>query len=207
MAFNSPELSQLLTRCRGGDEDGWKDLLNQFDVPVTQWIARLNPFLTVDEINDLRQDVFAKVIRSFHDYDEGKASFKTWLYQQTYSKGVDQIRKDNALSNRPAEGFVHLDATEADGEEERPKIQLASQERAPDELAARQDEFGSLFTALQQMGPSESRCRQLIELHYFGGFKYAEIAEMRQMNEKTVSSALSRCLVELRAVFAKVFRE
>src|SRR5262245_44345301 len=110
MAYNAPELAQLLRRCRDGEEDGWRELLGQFDPVVTQWIARLNPFLRAEEIADLRQDVFAKVVRSFDDYDTERASFKTWLYQQTHSKGVDQIRKNSAVSNRPAAGFVHLDA-------------------------------------------------------------------------------------------------
>jgi DNA-directed RNA polymerase specialized sigma24 family protein len=62
-----------------------------------------------------------------------------------------------------------------------------------------------LFEAMNTLGPPESRCRQLIGLCYFGGFKYDEVAQTLDMNAHTVSSALSKCLAELREIAAKIF--
>jgi RNA polymerase sigma factor (sigma-70 family) len=75
----------------------------------------------------------------------------------------------------------------------------------PDELAAQKDSHRLLFKALDALGSPDCRCRQLIECVIFGDLTYQEAAQLLEMKEKTVSSALSRCLAELRQIYLKLF--
>jgi RNA polymerase sigma factor (sigma-70 family) len=48
-------------------------------------------------------------------------------------------------------------------------------------------------------------CREIIELRYFGDLSYEEISGALQLNPKTVSSRLSKCLDRLEAIARKIF--
>ena len=48
-------------------------------------------------------------------------------------------------------------------------------------------------------------CREVIELRYFADLSYEEISAELNLNPKTVSSRLSKCLDKLEGVAAKYF--
>jgi RNA polymerase sigma factor (sigma-70 family) len=201
MNQNPPELEDLIERCRRGEETAWIDLVHQFNQPVAHWLARLDYTLRPPDIEDLGQEVFKKVIHTLPGY-RAEVPFRSWLYRQTESIAIDGLRKRSA-AKRKAPGEVvslHSGATEAGL-----SVDPLDQSPRPDELAASRDDHRLLFEAMNTLGPPESRCRQLIGLCYFGGFKYDEVAQTLDMNAHTVSSALSKCLAELREIAAKIF--
>ena len=59
-----------------------------------------------------------------------------------------------------------------------------------------------LREALDQLGEP---CREIIELRYFGDLSYDEISNALQLNVKTVSSRLSKCLDRLEEITRAVF--
>jgi RNA polymerase sigma factor (sigma-70 family) len=59
-----------------------------------------------------------------------------------------------------------------------------------------------VHVALEQVGQP---CREIIELRYFGDLGYDEISDALQLNPKTVSSRLSKCLDKLEEVVKKTF--
>jgi RNA polymerase sigma-70 factor (ECF subfamily) len=59
-----------------------------------------------------------------------------------------------------------------------------------------------LRTALDELGEP---CREIVELRYFGELSYEELARTLQLNEKTVSSRLSKCLDRLEEIAAPIF--
>ena len=56
--------------------------------------------------------------------------------------------------------------------------------------------------ALDQLGEP---CREIIELRYFGDLSYDEISRSLELNPKTVSSRLSKCLDRLEGIARQVF--
>jgi len=58
-----------------------------------------------------------------------------------------------------------------------------------------------LGEALDQLGEP---CREIIELRYFGDLSYEEISNALQLNVKTVSSRLSKCLDRLEGITRSV---
>ena len=51
--------------------------------------------------------------------------------------------------------------------------------------------------ALEQLGEP---CREIVELRYFGDLSYEEISRALNLNPKTVSSRLSKCLDRLEEI-------
>ena len=58
------------------------------------------------------------------------------------------------------------------------------------------------LVALDELGEP---CREIVELRYFGDLSYEDLSLALQLNPKTVSSRLSKCLDRLEAVLRKNF--
>ena len=56
--------------------------------------------------------------------------------------------------------------------------------------------------ALEEIGEP---CREIIELRYFGDLSYDELSRSLDLNPKTVSSRLSKCLDRLEGVVRRIF--
>ena len=67
------------------------------------------------------------------------------------------------------------------------------------------ERYALMQRALERLGEP---CREIIELRYFGDLSYDELSQALELNPKTVSSRLSKCLGRLediaRAIFAGV---
>ena len=59
-----------------------------------------------------------------------------------------------------------------------------------------------LQAALAQLGEP---CREIIELRYFGDLSYEELSDALELNPKTVSSRLSKCLDRLEGIAKTIF--
>ena len=59
------------------------------------------------------------------------------------------------------------------------------------------EQVALVHQALDQLGEP---CREIIELRYFGDLSYDEISRSLNLNPKTVSSRLSKCLDRLEAI-------
>ncbi|HAV63097.1 MAG TPA: hypothetical protein DCY13_12125, partial [Verrucomicrobiales bacterium] len=82
------------------------------------------------------------------------------------------------------------------------KLDPASPAMAPSGQLDAQDRGRLLQESLDRLGEP---CREIIELRYFGDLSYEEISATLQLNPKTVSSRLSKCLDKLEAVASRVF--
>jgi RNA polymerase sigma-70 factor (ECF subfamily) len=67
----------------------------------------------------------------------------------------------------------------------------------PDAFLIGQEQMVVLREALDCLGEP---CREILELRYFGDLSYDEISRTLNLNTKTVSSRLSKCLDRLEQV-------
>src|SRR5262249_22776125 len=84
-----------------------------------------------------------------------------------------------------------------------PKIDPPSIAPGPDAVLMSTERMALLQAALEQLGEP---CREIIELRYFGDLSYEELSATLDLNPKTVSSRLSKCLDRLDAIARTVFR-
>ena len=73
---------------------------------------------------------------------------------------------------------------------------------APDADLLNAEKVELVRVALDQL---EQPCREIIELRYFGDLSYEELSIELNLNPKTVSSRLSKCLDRLEVVARKIF--
>ena len=57
----------------------------------------------------------------------------------------------------------------------------------------------------QALNALEEPCREIIQLRYFADLSYEEISSALELNPKTVSSRLSKCLDRLEAIARPLF--
>ena len=66
----------------------------------------------------------------------------------------------------------------------------------------REEDWRLVGEALVQLGGA---CQEILELRYFGDLSYHEISAELEINEKTVSSRLSKCRGKLETVMHNLF--
>jgi RNA polymerase sigma-70 factor (ECF subfamily) len=72
----------------------------------------------------------------------------------------------------------------------------------PDAMLLNAERLRLLHQALDALGEP---CREIIDLRYFGDLSYEEISAALELNQKTVSSRLSKCLDRLDEIVRKLF--
>jgi RNA polymerase sigma-70 factor (ECF subfamily) len=137
--------------------------------------------------------VFLSVIRNIESF-HGKSAFQTWLYRIAANKTRDFIEKQRAAKRGGGEQPLSLDA---ENPESGLKIDPPSHLAGPDNALMAAEQMQLLYRALEHLGDP---CKEIIELKYFGDLSYDEIGRELQLNPKTVSSRLSKCLDKLEII-------
>jgi RNA polymerase sigma-70 factor (ECF subfamily) len=125
------------------------------------------------------QDVFAQLWRHAEDYDQRRASVRTWLYAIARNRIIDARRRAAA---RPQRG-------EDDSLESAAEIDAAL-----DNAVLR----WQVASALARLSPSH---REVIRLAHYGGLTMREIAQRTGAPLGTVKSRTSYALRHLRLIF------
>jgi RNA polymerase sigma-70 factor (ECF subfamily) len=126
------------------------------------------------------QDVFAQLWRHAEDYDQRRASVRTWLYAIARNRIIDAHRRAAARPKR-ADGDASLDTA-------------AEMDAALDHAVLR----WQVTAALARLSPAH---REVIRLAHYGGLTMREIAERTGVPLGTVKSRTSYALRHLRLIF------
>lgn len=131
------------------------------------------------DAEDITADVFMRVANKIDQFNyRGEGSFSAWIFRIAYNASQDFHRKSKENS------LIALD--------ELPEI--SSNNLSPDERLMRKENF----TRLHQMIDSLSkRRREVITLKFFGELRNQEIAEILNLDERTVASHLCRAIEDL----------
>jgi len=125
------------------------------------------------------QEVFLRLWRAPDRYDPARGSLRSYLLAQAHGRAVDLLRSDSARRRR--EEREALQSAEAGYDLEREIWDLAITDH--------------LQRAVDTLPLDE---RQAIELAYFGGHTYREVAVMLSQPEGTVKSRIRSGLKRLR---------
>ena len=126
------------------------------------------------------QDVFAQLWRHAGDYDQRRASVRTWLYAIARNRIIDAHRRAAARPKR-ADDDASLDTA-------------AEMDAALDHAVLR----WQVTAALARLSPAH---REVIRLAHYGGLTMREIAERTGVPLGTVKSRTSYALRHLRLIF------
>lgn len=180
-----------MARCRGGDASAWEELCQAHYPAVGRFVHQLSPDLAREDVEEICQEVFVAVVRRLDSF-RGTSAIQTWLFRVAVNKARDFLDRRSAAKRGAGRVPVALDHP---GEGSR--IEPASPAPGPDVVLMAVERARLVREALDQVGDP---CRELVELRYFGDLSYEELAAALDMNPKTVSSRLSKCLDRLEEI-------
>jgi len=172
----SAELSdaRLVARCRTGDEEAWRLLVERFSRYV--YAICVQAFrLPEHDAEDVFQEVFARVYERLETLREDE-SFRPWVGQLTRRCCIDRLR---AGSREEAADSVP--------------------ETAADDVLAKLEEAFDVHDALAGL---PENCREILDRFFARDESYRTIGEALELPAGTIASRISRCLERLRDAFA-----
>lgn len=171
------DLDDLLVRTARGDEGAFADLYDALGPSVFGLAKRLvrNPA----RAEEISQEVFLQVWRTASRFDPDRGRAKTWILVLAHRRAVDAIRHDQAASNRE-DTYDWVGGPDHDVVSEEVMVRLEHEQvrRCMDGL-----------TELQ---------RESVNLAYYGGYTYPEVAELLDANLATVKTRMRDGLIRLR---------
>ena len=185
--------SELLTRCRAGEAAAWDQLFDLHYAPAFRFVFQLASDFTREDVEEVCQEVFLTVIKSLDTF-QGNSQFQTWLFRVAANKARDYRQRQHAAKR--GGGQVTLSLHQND-EDDAPPLDPPSAAPGPDLTLMNAERLSLVGEALEQLG---GPCQEIIELRYFADLSYEEIAASLELNPKTVSSRLSKCLNKLETV-------
>ena len=175
--------AQLLERCRHGDEQAFRELIDRHKDLVFGLIVRSGADPARAE--DLAQDVFLRIHRGL-PYFRGEARLTTWIFRIV----VNLLSRDAGA--RRASREVALDTAVAGHEP-----------RAHDRALADLELRDRLEKALARL---PANYRVLVAAHYLRGVTYEDLAEALDLPIGTVKTHLHRAKKQLRALLETELR-
>jgi RNA polymerase sigma-70 factor (ECF subfamily) len=190
--------AQLLARCRRGETDAWNELFDRHYAAAGRFVQQLAADFTREDVEEICQEVFLAVIRSLNGF-QGGSRFQTWLFRIAVNKARDYREKKSAAKRGGGQLPLSL---QAEDPETGLTLDPPSPAPAPDLALLKVERASLVRDALAAVGEP---CREIIELRYFGDLSYEELSQMLELNPKTVSSRLSKCLDKLEAIARRIF--
>jgi RNA polymerase sigma-70 factor (ECF subfamily) len=174
MATTRETDAQLVARCRLGDEEAWRELVDRFSRYVYA-IAVKGFRMSEADAEDVFQEVFARTYERLRNLREDEA-IKPWLAQLTRRLCIDSRR----LSSR----------------------EQLSEDEVVDELD--DDTLGRLDEALavhEALALLPDHCQEILDRFFARDESYRTIGDALEIPAGTIASRISRCLVKLRESF------
>ena len=171
---------ELVQSAISGDQRAFADLLGYYKDSI--YFMLLKMVNNKIDAEDLTIEAFGKVFKNIHLYTPNYA-FSTWLFKIASNNGIDFLRKKKAM-----EKHISLDQGNDEKGLEVP-ISLPSNSPDPEEQLIMKQKENLMRLVVSKLNPLY---RQLIELRYFKGYSYLEIADELNIPLGTVKARIHR---------------
>ena len=167
----------LVQRYRQGDVQAFTELVVRYQRPIYNaafWVLRKS-----EDASDVAQTVFLNAAQSIDDYDP-RYKFFSWIYRIAVNESLNLLRR------------------RGHEEEQGDDAELPAQDSAgPEWQASAAERERRLRGALMSL-PAHHRV--VITMRHFQEFSYQEMAQILQVEDKTVKSRLFEARQRLRAL-------
>jgi RNA polymerase sigma-70 factor (ECF subfamily) len=190
--------SDLLRRCRLGEARAWDELFDLHYAATGRFVFQLASDFTREDADEICQEAFLSVINNLDSF-KGRSRIQTWIFRIAANQARDYRQRRDAAKRG---GNVTTLSLNAEPAEDSAPIDPPSHAPGPDATLMNAERMALLESALERLGEP---CREIIELRYFGDLSYEELSQALDLNPKTVSSRLSKCLDRLEEIARGVF--
>jgi len=189
---------ELLAQCRRGDAGAWDELFDRHYAAVGRFVFQLGHDLTREDMEEICQETFLTVIKNIGSF-RGDSQFQTWLFRIASNKARDYRQHRHAAKRGGGQLTISI---HDDDPESGPGVDPPSPLPGPDLALIQLENIALIGQALEQLG---GPCQEILELRYFADMSYEEISRNLDLNQKTVSSRLSKCLDKLEGMARTLF--
>jgi RNA polymerase sigma-70 factor (ECF subfamily) len=174
--------ARLAARIRAGDTDALGELYDRYASMALGTAIRVVG--DREEAEDVVHDAFVAVWRKIDRFDAARGSLRAWLMTVVRNRAIDRIR-----ARRPG-----MDLEDADE-----RSLLRTGPNPTWEAALRQASASEVRAAMAEL-PDEQR--RAVELAYFEGYTYREVADLTGVPPGTANGRLRLALGKLRDALA-----
>lgn len=200
-SHSRPDEQELIRRCQAGEPEAWDRLFDLHYAATGRFVFQLMPSFTREDVQEVCQEAFLAVIKRIAAFN-GRCRLQTWIFRVAANKARDYLAHRLAAKRGGGQEPLSLDALDpATGL----ALDPASPAAGPDTILLAGEQVELLRQTLDALGDP---CREILELRYFADLSYEDIGRALDLNLKTVSSRLSKCLDKLEVLFrARLARE
>lgn len=174
----SDPIGELLRRAGRGDQSAFAELYDALS-PLVYGVV-LKVVRDPSQAEEVAQEVFVELWRLAARFDGTKGSAKTWAATLAHRRAIDRVRSEQASRVRQDREANQTIRSERD-------VVAAEVESSFDQVRVRR--------ALLQLSELQ---REAVELAYFGGHTYREVAVLLNVAEGTVKSRIRDGMIRLR---------
>jgi RNA polymerase sigma-70 factor, ECF subfamily len=189
--------AELLRGCRRGDQDAWNQLFETHYAAAARFIHQVSASFAPEDVEEICQETFLNVIQNIFSF-QGESRFQTWLFRIAFNKAHDHLERQRAAKRGGGQAPLSLQTEDANGL----TLDPPSDAPSPDLALINRENMALVVQTVESM---DQPCREVIALRYFADLSYEEIAAALQLNPKTVSSRLSKCLDRLEVLAKRLF--
>jgi RNA polymerase sigma factor (sigma-70 family) len=167
----APSDAELVARCRAGDADAWRELVERFSRYV--YAIALQAFrLPEHEADDVFQDVFTRIYERLDQLRDDEA-LRPWIGQLVRRTCLDRLRASSRV--------------ELTGED--PLLETADHALA---------EIEEAFDVHRMLAALPGHCQEVLDRFFARDESYRTIGDALDLPAGTIASRISRCLEKLR---------
>ena len=177
--MSGTEDTDLVARCREGNDEAWKELVDRFGPRV--YAIAYHFTMKREDAEELSQEIFLKVFENLHRYDGG-FPLVAWILSVSRNLCIDRYRR------RKREKSFRFVSDEA-------VTSLLKSEDDPATMALKKERTKLLFSALSEI-PED--LAEILVLRDLNGLAYEEIGKALDLPDGTVKSRLFLARKQLR---------
>lgn len=169
---------KIIHRILRGEKDEYAVLMDRYHNELFSYVYNL--VVQVETTEDLLQEIFLKIYKKLHKYDESKAGFRTWMYRIAHNEVINYLRSSQVKYQT---GVID-------------KIEFIEDDEDIEHDVIKEEKMNLILKAINKR--LKKKHKDIMFLHYFSGLTVKEISEVLDIPDKTIYHAIDSSIAKIK---------